>query len=363
MNAQMLAVVILLIIIAVVAFNMNNAAAPEPLFVVHREKLLQQSRMPTLEMMSIGAVREPMLIGAIKEPMIGAIREPLSIGAVREPLSIGAVREPLMIGAVKEPLSIGAVREPLLQQRRQESFTRDASNMNAPIAVLLPMSPVKSKKASREESLLQRPGEIISSVPRWNEGFLARASTGGSVVIDVVDMPRNYAPYIPPSPPPASIETFSQGIESFESPNVTTSSQFSILNPNLVSTQMANSTFNYGDFVPRYLPNLPMMDNVDRTLLVNAALKPRRAELWFTTWCGYCRTMRPIWEKVKSDISSIPGNQFSFAEFDADKVPNEIVKSYPTIFLIDENNKRHKYSGQQDYVALRTFLLAPMFLE
>ena len=71
--------------------------------------------------------------------------------------------------------------------------------------------------------------------------------------------------------------------------------------------------------------------------------------LHYTNWCGWCKKMKPIWEKVKAANPNM-----TFQEVDEDKAKNPWIKSYPTILLY--TNKVHKYEGGPDFEKLNAWV-------
>lgn len=73
----------------------------------------------------------------------------------------------------------------------------------------------------------------------------------------------------------------------------------------------------------------------------------------YTNWCGYCKRMWPIWNKVKSNLEG----KVMFIENEespGNKTPG--VTSYPTIISY-RNGVANKYTGGYDYEQLRTWIL------
>jgi len=92
------------------------------------------------------------------------------------------------------------------------------------------------------------------------------------------------------------------------------------------------------------------------------------ARMYFTTWCGFCKAAKPIWEDMATNIPNI-----IFQSVNCDKIPMKVesttlftpsatknvdpslnsainnidfvVEGYPTIIVIDRYGKVHKFSG------------------
>jgi len=71
--------------------------------------------------------------------------------------------------------------------------------------------------------------------------------------------------------------------------------------------------------------------------------------------CIYCQQLEPIWTDLKNAL--IPQG-YQFVEYDGTIVPSPDVSSYPTIFLIDNVGKKHKFQGERTFDNLRNWILA-----
>jgi len=60
----------------------------------------------------------------------------------------------------------------------------------------------------------------------------------------------------------------------------------------------------------------------------------------YTTWCGYCKKMKPIWADVKSEM----GNVAFFIALDEDVAKTPNISSYPTV-MAHVNGQQIKYDG------------------
>jgi len=75
-------------------------------------------------------------------------------------------------------------------------------------------------------------------------------------------------------------------------------------------------------------------------------------KLHYANWCGYCKTMKPIWESVKSQV----GDKFRMVEIDEDVAKSAHIKALPTIMKYRKGKAPEKYSGQQDAQTLTQFI-------
>lgn len=83
--------------------------------------------------------------------------------------------------------------------------------------------------------------------------------------------------------------------------------------------------------------------------------KTRHVYLHYTNWCGFCKKMKPVWERVKEALST-SGIEFHEVDEDIAKTPG--INGYPTIEMLDENGYRRLYSGQIDFAQLRNWVAA-----
>lgn len=84
--------------------------------------------------------------------------------------------------------------------------------------------------------------------------------------------------------------------------------------------------------------------------------------LHYTNWCGYCKRMKPIWEKLKKEFNTPEYSGITMIENDEEKAPTPGIDHYPTIYKY-RGGKMREYKGLADYDQLRTFILTPMTVE
>jgi len=77
--------------------------------------------------------------------------------------------------------------------------------------------------------------------------------------------------------------------------------------------------------------------------------------LHYTSWCGYCKVMKPVWEQVKSALA---GNNVLLIENDEDTNPQTWVKGYPTIVRL-YHGKIQEYKGPANFEQLKAFIMNP----
>jgi thiol-disulfide isomerase/thioredoxin len=83
----------------------------------------------------------------------------------------------------------------------------------------------------------------------------------------------------------------------------------------------------------------------------------RVATLHYTTWCSYCKAMRPVWEQVKLAVGN---NGILFREINEELYQTPGVTTYPTIRMVTEGGTMVEYKGGANFTALRNWLLAPL---
>lgn len=88
-------------------------------------------------------------------------------------------------------------------------------------------------------------------------------------------------------------------------------------------------------------------------LIIN---RGRYVTLHYTNWCGYCKLMKPVWNKVKL---SLDDRDINFIEIDEDVAKNPFINGYPTIIMVDRDGRSHTYDGLADFQQLRAWVLSP----
>jgi thiol-disulfide isomerase/thioredoxin len=83
----------------------------------------------------------------------------------------------------------------------------------------------------------------------------------------------------------------------------------------------------------------------------------RRVTLHYTNWCGYCKQMKPVWEKVKVAAAN---SGIIFSEVDEDIAHTPGITGYPSIIMLNERGERSKYFGTADFDTLRNWVVSPL---
>lgn len=86
------------------------------------------------------------------------------------------------------------------------------------------------------------------------------------------------------------------------------------------------------------------MANRDKTLI-----------LYSRPDCVYCVQFAPVWEDLKRSL--IPQG-YQFVEYNGQITPTADVTTYPTIFLIDNLGKKHRFDGMRTYDNVKNWVLA-----
>lgn len=94
--------------------------------------------------------------------------------------------------------------------------------------------------------------------------------------------------------------------------------------------------------------------NIHRESMNDPINNGRKVTLHFTTWCGYCKAMKPTWAAVRSQLA---GRGITFAENDEDKRQTPGVDKYPTIRMVGERGETHTYPGGNDADKLKNWIL------
>jgi len=80
--------------------------------------------------------------------------------------------------------------------------------------------------------------------------------------------------------------------------------------------------------------------------------------LFYTTWCGYCKELKPVWAKLQK---TYPDMVVGIDADNADKLRQAFsVTGYPSIYWcpngLNEPSSAENYDGDRDYKSLAKFL-------
>ena len=80
--------------------------------------------------------------------------------------------------------------------------------------------------------------------------------------------------------------------------------------------------------------------------------KQRTITYHYTNWCGACKLMRPVWDRVRASTHIVGSNEPRYIENDEDVKKTPGVIHYPTILMVDTDGKKYEYKGGADYTRL-----------
>ncbi len=117
----------------------------------------------------------------------------------------------------------------------------------------------------------------------------------------------------------------------------------------------ATENFAYSD--PRIKPGPKYSTWIDPKFIQSTWPGPPETVVGFhfTNWCGFCKSMKPIWERVKKRLST-PGSKIKFVENDEEKNSTPSIDSVPAIIMY-RDGVMHKYDGTQDEEKLIQWIL------
>ncbi len=87
--------------------------------------------------------------------------------------------------------------------------------------------------------------------------------------------------------------------------------------------------------------------------------KQRVLILHYVPWSPLCQEVIPLWNRMRDTL----GKQLIMTTVNEDIAKTYYVSTYPTIYMVDENGKRHRYPGVFNYQALSNWCLAPTFAD
>lgn len=112
-----------------------------------------------------------------------------------------------------------------------------------------------------------------------------------------------------------------------------------------------------GKLIP-YYKSQPLPDNKDATvkkivgLNFDAEVMKSNKDILlkvYAPWCGHCKALAPIFEKVAQKLSINPNIVLAEVDITANEIPSIRVQSYPTIYFYRGSNRQSpiKYEGER----------------
>jgi len=78
---------------------------------------------------------------------------------------------------------------------------------------------------------------------------------------------------------------------------------------------------------------------------------------YYAPWCGHCKKLAPVWEKLAEELSDVPGVVIAKFDSTANEIDGLDIKGYPTLkFYPKDNKKGVDYDGERDIDTLRQWL-------
>lgn len=78
---------------------------------------------------------------------------------------------------------------------------------------------------------------------------------------------------------------------------------------------------------------------------------------YYAPWCGHCKQLAPIWDKLGDAFKSNPDITIAKMDSTANEVDGLNVRGYPTLIFYGKDDKEGKtYDGGRDFEALKLFI-------
>ncbi len=88
----------------------------------------------------------------------------------------------------------------------------------------------------------------------------------------------------------------------------------------------------------------------------NKNINDKKIILFYADWCGYCKKMKPEWDKLKRNYKD------NCEEYESEEITEEQrtihnIKGYPSISIVT-GEEIIEYNGERSYVELEKILLS-----
>ena len=92
-----------------------------------------------------------------------------------------------------------------------------------------------------------------------------------------------------------------------------------------------------------------------KSSMMTGGSKQNELMLFKADWCGHCKSLLPVWEKLSKDSSL----DISFKTFDSDKNKSEMnkynIQGFPTL-IYKVNDQLVEYNGSRDEQSIKDFI-------
>ncbi|XP_055390111.1 thioredoxin domain-containing protein 5 [Condylostylus longicornis] len=110
------------------------------------------------------------------------------------------------------------------------------------------------------------------------------------------------------------------------------------------------------DAVEQFPPEVSVLNSENFYQMVN---KGYTFVKFYAPWCGHCRTLEPVWEKIAKRVhNNYRGMRVAKVDCtkNRDLCNDQQIEGYPTLFLYKNSEKVNEYYGERDYDDLLAFV-------